>query len=272
MTPTATVHASEGGTHWYSQAGDPMYEVPGRNGQPRPTTLRDARKLGLVPSVTTIIRCAAAPALEAWKVDQGILAALTLPRGDAEAEADWLARVKQDSQEQGRAAAERGTEIHAAIEAYYLAVRERGFGLTKTGDVVDAVVDAVYERYPMSWRPEVSFAHPLGFGGKVDLTGDLEDGDCVLIDFKTKDEVTDSTRGYEEQAMQLAAYREGLWRPEARCANVFVSRSEPWAVKVWEWDEADLQKGWQMFRSLLAYWCAKTGFDPSWEDTCDQPF
>ena len=35
--------------HWYSRDGRPAYEVESAKGMMRPTTLRDARKLGLVP-------------------------------------------------------------------------------------------------------------------------------------------------------------------------------------------------------------------------------
>ena len=42
-----------------------------------------------------------------------------MPRQPDEPEADWLARVMQDSKATGREAAERGTAIHAVIEAYF---------------------------------------------------------------------------------------------------------------------------------------------------------
>ena len=63
------VRASES-QHWYDRNGTPAYSVIAKNGVPRPTTLRDARKLNLVPSVTTILNVAAKPALEAWKLNQ----------------------------------------------------------------------------------------------------------------------------------------------------------------------------------------------------------
>lgn len=106
-------------THWYTAAGEPAYTQKSKDGSDRPTTLRDARKLNLFPSVTTIIRCAATPGLERWKRQQVLLSALTLPRMDGETEEAWLARVELDWQEQGRQAADRGTEIHAAIESHF---------------------------------------------------------------------------------------------------------------------------------------------------------
>jgi hypothetical protein len=50
----------------------------------RPTTLRDARKLGLLPSVTNVLGVINKPELVEWKMTQAVLAALTLPRRDGE--------------------------------------------------------------------------------------------------------------------------------------------------------------------------------------------
>ena len=55
-----------------------MYTVPAKNGEPRATTLRDAKKMGLLPSVTTIMKAAASPGLEQWKMNQMMLAALRI--------------------------------------------------------------------------------------------------------------------------------------------------------------------------------------------------
>src|SRR5690349_12080652 len=42
----------EKSAHWYTRSGEPMYTVTAKDGSQRKTDLRDARKLGLVPSVT----------------------------------------------------------------------------------------------------------------------------------------------------------------------------------------------------------------------------
>ena len=112
------VRASES-QHWYTKTGDPAYTVKNKDGHQRPTTLRDARKLGLVPSVTTIIKCAASPGLEAWKLQQMMLAALTLPRAPEESEESFISRIQTDSKEQAKMAAERGSEVHAALESFF---------------------------------------------------------------------------------------------------------------------------------------------------------
>ena len=77
---TIIARSSEALTHWYGKDGSPRYTVTAKDGSDRPTTLRDARKLSLVPSVTTILKVAAKPGLEMWKLEQMLLAALTLPQ------------------------------------------------------------------------------------------------------------------------------------------------------------------------------------------------
>ena len=246
-------HAAES-THYYTRSGEPMYMVQGKTtGKPRPTTVRDAKELGLVPSVTTILNIAAKPGLNVWLQEQAILAALTLPRGENEPESAWLKRVVQDSKAQARDAADRGTEIHAAVQAFYEGKEASAYPIH-----VQTCTRAIEGHYgAKNWVAERSFAHELGFGGKVDLH--CED---VVIDIKTKDfEDAAKVAGYEEHMMQLAAYRVGLGIPEARCANVFVSRTNPDLVVVKEWAEEDLKRGWSMFTALLSFWQYKNQYE-----------
>lgn len=224
-----------------------MYSVMGKTtGKLRPTTVKDAKELGLLPSVTTILNIAAKPGLNVWLQEQAILAALTLPRGEDETESAWLKRVVQDSKAQARDAADLGTEIHAAVQGFYEGQKASAYPIH-----VQTCTRAIEGRYgARNWVAERAFAHEMGYGGKVDLH--CED---VVIDIKTKD-FSDPSKvvAYEENLMQLAAYRVGLGIPEARCANVFISRTNADAVVIKEWDEEDLVRGWAMFTALLAFW------------------
>jgi hypothetical protein len=235
--------------HWYTKDGAPAYTVEGKTGV-RNTTLRDARKLGLLPSVTTINGMLSKAGLDTWKQQQVLLAALTLPRMEGESEQEWLARVMQDSKATGREAAERGTAIHAVIEAYFdqVYMPEKPAYL----DGIDvALKDAFGEQL---WLPEKSFGHPLGFGGKCDLMA--KNG--FVVDFKTKDTNLDKVDVYFEHEMQLAAYREGLGVPAARCAIVFVNGTTN-QVKLIEIEEQQLQNGWECFQHLLRVYQIKNG-------------
>ncbi|NDG20016.1 MAG: hypothetical protein EB117_17375, partial [Betaproteobacteria bacterium] len=96
-----------------------MYTVKANNGQQRNTTLRDARKLDLIPSVTTILNVAAKPGLEAWKQQQILLAALTLPKAENESIDAYAERVIQDSKQQAQDARDLGTDIHAQVQGAF---------------------------------------------------------------------------------------------------------------------------------------------------------
>lgn len=238
--------------HWYTRDGVPRYTVIGKNGKERNTTLRDARTESLVPSVTTVLNVAAKPALTAWLMNQVLMAALTLPKLTNESDDDYCKRVMQDSKEQGKAAANEGTDIHAAIQGYY-----DGQVVRAHEQSVQGCVDRLQGHFGNKpWIAERSFGHELGFGGKCDLFTNVGDG--IVVDVKSK-EFSDPSKvdAYDEHLMQLAAYRVGLGVPKARCANVFVSRSVPGLAVVKEWDAADIERGWLMFCNLLSFWTLK---------------
>lgn len=250
MTITAKEPRASESNHWYTRDGAPMYTVEAAKGGQRATTLRDARKLSLVPSVTTVLNVAAKPALTQWLQKQVLLAALTLPRIPQESEDEYIARIIDDSKEQGRAAADAGTDIHASIQGFY-----EGEAVTRHHEHVVGCTKAITEVFGLhGWIAERSFAHEMGFGGKCDL----HSPQGIVIDVKTK-EFTDPAKvdGYDEHLMQLAAYRVGLGMPQARCANVFVSRSVPGLTVVKEWSADDLNRGWEMFCALLKFWQLK---------------
>jgi len=240
---------SEGG-HWYAPDGTPVYEVPAKRGGMKPTTLREARTMGLFPSVTGIIREAANPGLENWKIEQAVLAAATLPRLADESVDQWADRVRLDAKVQSELARERGTAIHGAIERLF------------EGQQVDSdllpfalpVVEWVDEEFPGYIREaEKAFSCPLGYGGKVDLV--LRGDPTVVIDFKTTDNI-DKARGYKSHLMQLCACANGVGAdPESvRLVNLFVSSTEPGRLKPFEWPKEQHERGWRLFDSLLTHW------------------
>lgn len=247
------------GDHWYSRAGEPAYEQITQKGGLRATDLRDARKLALVPSVTTVLSVVAKPQLEKWKRDQVLMAALTLPRRSTESESDFLRRIDTDSQAQARSAAEEGTRIHDAIEQYF---KE---GYPATGHYiahVRATRAELARLFPevTDWVAEASFASGEGYGGKVDLHSPSTG---IVVDFKGKDgDFSDGKKLDYDQHHQLAAYQRGLNLPASVCANIFVSRSHPGKVASHLWTVEKVCEGWQVFESALSLWKALKRYDP----------
>jgi len=239
-------NTSESG-HFYLPNGDTAYRIVGKNGKERNTTVKDAREHGLLPSVTTIIGCASKPALDVWKQQQAILSALTLPRLEGESEEDWLSRVVADSKETAKQAAERGTQIHGVIEAFY-----EGIYIPELPPYVRAVESAINEHFGSQlWISEKSFAYG-GFGGKCDLVA--KSG--FVVDFKTTEKDLDKLDYFFDHQMQLSAYRQGFEMPKARCAIVYVNALQNKA-KLVEIPEDDLRIGWECFTHLLAFYRAK---------------
>ncbi len=245
--------------HWYEMStGAPCYTIVGKNGVERHTTLRDARVMNLAPSVTTVTKCAAAPGLLNWQIDQAIMAALTLTRLDRESDDEFISRVKRDSKEQAKKAAERGTEIHGALERHYQ-------GKPVDGEMWPFVKATTLNLKmwfgDIAWDPERSFAHPLGYGGKCDLHAKAE---RIVVDFKGKDfEDPADCKLYDEHLMQGAAYLEGFGlREGGRFANCFISRNKPGLVCIVEAKPEEIARGWRMFRTLLSYWQEAHAYRP----------
>lgn len=253
--------------HFYLPDGTPLYEVPNKSkpGQMRDATILDAKKVGAYPSVTTIIDLVRKPQLEVWKETQAILSALTYPNLEYLLETAGpeavIQTLRRDSQQQVRDAAEQGTAVHDAIEAYY----KRGICYDDDPHYASVVATAelIHQHCGARvWEAERWFAHPLGFGGKIDLVSDE-----WILDVKTKPGAADSHKMYPEQLMQLVAYDVGYPRLKGfvsgptdllkrKKANVIVSRDIPGSVAFWEWpDTLDMQrKQWRMFCALLSYW------------------
>jgi hypothetical protein len=242
------IRASEG-QHWYYPDGSPCYEITGKNGKVRPPTLREAKTMGLLPGTTTIIGQADAPGLTNWKIEQGIMAALTLPRIEGENDEQLMARIKADAQERSLKARERGTLIHKWVEMGFegkLNPLDEGYPFFMAAD--DELVPV-----PWAFLCEKSFAHER-FGGKVDLhTPEM------VIDIKTTDKPLEGLKLWDNHIMQLAAYKHGLGLPsEARGAILFVHSVVPEARLVFA-EEKDLARGLKMFLALVDYYYSKTG-------------
>lgn len=267
-TPTYAAHAKESG-HWYYRHTKQLVEtVPYANGKMGPPDLRHARKLRLLPGVTTITKCAASFGLENWKRDQVLMAALTTTRAAGETDAHLVRRILDDSEQQASDAAKRGTAIHAAIQEYYTSgtFPTDSTMLEHVNGAAAAIRDVCGSR---AWTPELCVIHSSGYATKIDLCCD-----AIILDFKSKDFGPDDCaklKTYRDHAMQLAAGMVAMAGPMAlvhtKAAIIYVSRSYPglsWPVAV---GVADLRRGWEMFQALLAFWKADNKYDPSWETT-----
>ena len=256
MTPTKDF-ATEGG-HWYAKTGEPRYTIIGANGKERPTTLWDARKLSLVPSVTTITKILDRPGLKPYFRKQMFEASLTTPRPAGMTDTDFFNECCKWADEHASLAAAAGTRVHGEIEKYIQ-------GKPVDPDLWQHVnhVEIELEKVGVdlkAGRSERSFAHVDGFGGKIDFSTDT-----VIVDFKTKPVIGDKQSKdfvYDEHCCQLAAYAHGMGIVAPRCLNVFVSVLDA-RVVVYEWNPVEIGKGLEMFKCCLRLWQLKNNYLPN---------
>jgi len=247
-------------SHWYDKNGDPMYTIRGANGKIRATTLRDARKLNLVPSVTTVMSVEDKPGLLIWKQNQILKACIECPYDEETYEEDfWKRKIITESELIGKKAADRGTEIHNALEHYYLT----GEVNEKESKFIVPVIEFMTDRFPnVDWIPEGSFTSPYGFGGKVDMHSKGKEGQLpIVLDYKTKD--TDNRKkmiAYDQHHMQTAAYAFGFEIQDAERFNLFISTHIPGMFELTE--STDFEREYGMFSNLLQFWQLKNNYIP----------
>lgn len=247
--------------HWYRRDGEPLHSVPSAKGEPRPTTLRDARKLGLLPSVTNVLGVINKPELVEWKMTQAVLAALTLPRLEGEGEDAFAKRVVEDAQSRVRSAVDFGSAFHAGAEhvANTLEVDPTGpyaawLNLHRDWFQANCV--------RMVWTERVLVNSELGYAGTADLLVEHQEHGLTLVDYKTQGVKPGyKARAYSSWCQQLAAYRRAIGQPMA-CLSVIVNSAEPSAPVEHLWSEEELRTGLESFEAALVIWRNEKGYDP----------
>jgi hypothetical protein len=249
--------------HWYAPDGTPAYTVIAKGtGQPRPTTIADARKLGLLPSVTHIIDSVLRkPALEAWKIENGILAVLTTPRLPGEADDAFVHRVlhvEEVHNQEAAAARDKGTAIHAAMEQYF-----SGEGvIEEMKPWIEPAAKAILARGERVTSEKVLVG--LGYAGRTDLVQESSES-AMLWDFKSSRTLPDPKKGaWIEARLQLSAYAASyrkllekmggeMAQKPIRVANCYISTIEPGNFVICEHE--DWQRTFNSgFLPILKYW------------------
>lgn len=241
----------DGPCHYYYPNGEAVWSVPNKSkpGETRKTTVRDARALKLVPSPTTVVRLLHRHVLVEWMIEQAVLAAMTTPRIEGEAIDAFIERVLHTDRvqdEEKNAAAERGKQIHRAIQDALSASREI------TGEMSAFVNPAVRELMKLGKVADTE--RTIIGNGYCGMT------DCILenehevwdVDFKTCRTIP--PKPYDEQLLQVAAYCGGLGNTgekRIRGALVYISTTEPGKVEVKEVE--NWPHHYERFRLLLEF-------------------
>lgn len=249
-------------SHWYDREGNPRYEVQGKTGL-KPTTLREARKEGWVPSVSTVWGdVVAKPMLNRWMQNELMDAIYTefIHADDAGkdqfSELQEMARKRFSKKQQE--VMNRGTMVHDQLELYFNGI--------KVSPEYEEICHNVQQKLNEvcdsgDWVAEHAFAHHSGFGGKTDLHNDE-----WVIDFKTKEFPANPNvkkMVYDDYGAQLAAYNFGMGNTR-RIMNLFIDVGE--GHRVLEWEHEDTTRYAGMFNHALSLWKLVKKYDPSWSD------
>ena len=233
----------------------PRHLVQAKNGNMRPTYVSDFRKWLaegklVAPSVTTILGILDKPALVNWKVDKHLEQAFACKIDNYD---DYLTEVKRLTELSLDAAPRAGTDFHKILSDYQAGIFPDNPHERMCADNTYAVIEEFTGFKASHFQSEVSFCKP-SYAGQADLISDN-----WVIDFKTKQEASKFKPGkmaYDEHRLQLAAYRMGLGKPNARCANVFICL-EDGRVDFQEHLQLDLNKAELIFNHCVEIWHLK---------------
>lgn len=244
-------------SHWYSPDGTPSHFQQKKDGTgTTPTTLAHARKLGLYPSVTTVLKAVAKPALTQWLINTAVQAALTTPRRDGEELDAFVARImSEDAQDESKKAMDLGSEIHQAIEEHcagrLFAPQFKPFVNAAMAQV------ATLGRVVSS---EKVLVHPSGFAGRTDC---ITEGDSItVLDFKTSKKLP-TRAAWPEALLQTAAYASAIGNTSSKrvqTAVLYIDTVNPGETALFT--TQNWEPHWRVFQHVFEVWKFLQGYDP----------
>jgi hypothetical protein len=242
--------------HFYKEKGEPFHSVPMTTKKgTRPVDIRDVRKLWkdgtfCVPSVTTILNIYDKGfRFLNWKINEHLNQAYNLNKENLTIE-EYRKEIKRLTAIELDLAPSAGTDFHKLMEDFVSGNMKDDEDYTLCKKVYETILN---ETGSKNFIAETNFSSEL-FGGQVDLHND-----DWIIDYKTKqtaDKFKPKKMAYDDHTMQLAAYREGLNIPFARCANVFVCL-EDGQIDFHIHLEKELEKGKELFYLATKAWHTK---------------
>jgi hypothetical protein len=251
-------------SHWYKADGTPLHHIKDAKGDDRPTTLRDAKKLMLIPSVTNILGVLSKEALTTWKINQAIIACLANPKQADEPDDAYCRRIQSTSMEQVFDAADLGSAIHKSIENY---LNEGEEPAKEYRAYVDPVIKWLLEKeikITASEKILVNTKH--GYAGTCDLLFTFDSGRGKgVLDFKTRKTTPgEKVRTWDTEPMQLAAYAATAYGQDhlddCLVANIIISTTEPGRFEIVK--HKDVYNNYIGFLSCCNLWRLLKGHDP----------
>lgn len=223
--------------------------------------LRQARKVGGLPSPTTVLRILSSEGLKRYFKRQMWEATCTTPRlPEMNDEDHWEACLRW-ANEHGGSARERGGDFHTLCQQFHMAKLNGGtYHLIEPFSLQPQF--AAYENwYDKNIHRTLLVEEPVlgqGYAGRLDHLAQLRNQMLAIppeacLDVKTQERKKDRFNFYPEWAVQLGAYAGALPTMPDVLVSVVVSSNEPVVVEAYEWPKPPAYYH-KIFLGLLEYW------------------
>ena len=268
-------------SHYYTHDGKPCHTQPTKKGAKnpdRPTDVRDARRLNLLPSITGITSMLANEGLTRYKQMMVAEEAFKRPVIGGETVEEYTGYLLDKASKPAEEAADLGSKFHAILEAHgkgEAVDMEELLTFPSTGEKVPvkAIVEPVLARVASLGvkalgHEVVAVNKEHGYAGTLDMPWSATDA-LGLMDYKTsKTKPGEPVTPRLSYAMQLAAGLRafsGNWitfGKATRAQNIFISTTEPGRVDVVEYNGEELAEAWEAFQACLVLWRVVNKHDP----------
>jgi hypothetical protein len=253
--------AVESSGHWYDAEGRSAHVILGKNGKERNTTVADARKMGLLPSVTSVQGILHKEQLVSWRIEQAIMSALTLPKEENETLEDYARRVVKDSKESTTKAANHGTRMHEQAENILM-----GRAVCKDEDLQPYI--ATFRKWSEENIEKTYWCEKglvgAGYAGRSDAYVRMKGVGDAMIDLKNRkvNKKYNAAPWYPTDAQQLWAYRNASENPKCACVSVVLASNDPEYIMHHQWDEDELYQAGIAFCAMQKVWAWVKGYTP----------
>lgn len=234
--------------------------------------LREARKIGGLPSPTTVLGLIKGEGLIRYLQRQAWEAGVTTPRNPGEGDDDYYARCCRHADEHSKGAREKGGDFHSLIQRFHMSCMGQA-----DPPVIPGQFLWQYDQYAKWYKVYVERTLAVeacvigqGYAGRLDHCALMKDGRVCVLDVKTQD-----TKGkgrfnyYPEWSYQLGAYA-GALEPIQHVdalVSVVVSSSQPVVLEAFTWPKPPAYYH-QLFLGLLAIWMESNKY---WPDPIAKP-
>jgi len=241
-------------SHWYKPNPDGTITTH------HDSDLRDARKMGLYCSITTIEKAIRVnPGLTRWIEGEIIKATIAYPKMEWEDLKAYVDRIKKASGKIAETAADFGTRLHDALQHF-------------PQYPMDLQIIPYFEKYA-AWHDaniveiigsELVLANDqIAVAGTLDKVVRHKTHGLLVIDYKSQD-VKAKPAFYSSWARQLSFYAK-TWAKKNCCEtprlmSLIVDSNEPKAPIAQLWSDEDAEKAWKETVAHAWLWAAERDF------------